>query len=126
MLRIRPEQIKAMQRGMHAEFVRRTVRVLNQQAPAFLEGLTEPQAFDKVEICVSRARDWGLQTEAHIRAFIALQVQAGQDFDRQPRFANAQAALGQSGRAPGERLAAARKAVAATLADGVKPQGLSL
>jgi hypothetical protein len=116
MLMISKSQMETLRHGVRAEFMRRTLAVLREAVPGFLAGLDEVTALRRVEDSVAKAESYGLSTERQIRDFIAVQTVAGGDFDTNPRFAAARAALTDATLSPGDRLARVRQRVAEVLA----------
>jgi hypothetical protein len=116
MLMISERQMEALRQAVRAEFIRRTLTVLQDSAPGFLAGLDEATALRRVEDSVAKAESYGLSTERQIRDFIAVQTIAGEDFDTSPRFAAAREALTDLTLSPGDRLARSRQLVAEVLA----------
>jgi hypothetical protein len=116
MLMISKKQMEVLRQATRAEFIRRTLAVLRDAVPGFLTGVNETAALRRIESSVTRAESYGLSTERQIRDFIAVQTVAGEDFDNNPRFTAARAALIDSTISPGERLTRARQRVADVMA----------
>jgi hypothetical protein len=85
MLKIRPEQMEALNRRCADNTVETVFRHIAQSHPPALAGLPDGEARRRVEATVARARAHGLATIPGIGAFAALSFAVSPRFDEHPK-----------------------------------------
>lgn len=94
MLIIRPEQFEVFQPVAEAAFVRRIVELLREdhsdvviQFPnevVLVKQLSDERLYSMVRVGIARAREYGMDWESSVTAFVVLMIVAAPNFDKHP------------------------------------------
>ena len=86
MLRIRPEQIKALDAAMRERYIEKAIEHLRELFPKEVKELGDDKARALVEEGIDRAAAYNITAEREVTLFIDLMVAIGPDFDSRQRY----------------------------------------
>lgn len=126
MFNLRKEQLKIFETVAAKEFEERAIAGLRERAPDQCAKLGEAELANLVRYGAERAKFYGIAAEPDVCKYLAIMLQLGNDFDRDPRYPWAARTLNDAGlgdpSARVSRLAAeALEALAAAKGAGGKP-----
>lgn len=89
MLRIRPEQDKALSDYMLRSFEKRVLAHLRKCFPKKCEAMDEEKLIELIREGIQRSRSYGIETERNVMEFIDLMVVFGRHFDTDKTYPQA-------------------------------------